>query len=89
LKTVETTRCLQRDLANAERTSAEATLQAMQASILRHQTSGLKKPELDEEHIEKRDQNRPNQGQQTISADKHTNCEDLKIIYRSGKTNSH
>jgi hypothetical protein len=54
-----------------------------------HQTSGLKKPELDEEQIEERDQNRSNKGQPTTSPDEHTNCKDMKIIYRSGGTNSH
>jgi hypothetical protein len=40
--------CLQQDLANAERTSSGATPQATFA-ILHHQTSGLKKPALDDE----------------------------------------
>jgi hypothetical protein len=49
----------------------------------------LKKPELDEEHIEERDQNYPNKGQPTASPDEQTDCKDLKIIYRSGRTKSH
>jgi hypothetical protein len=48
----------------------------------------LKKPELDEEQIEERDQNRPNKGQPTTSPDEHINCKDLKIIYRSDRINS-
>jgi hypothetical protein len=49
----------------------------------------LNKPELDEEQIDERDQNRPNKGQPTASPDEHTNCKNQKIIYRSGRTNSH
>jgi hypothetical protein len=49
----------------------------------------LKKPELDEEQIEERDQNRHNQGRPIASPDEHTNCKDLKRIYRFGRTNSH
>jgi hypothetical protein len=49
----------------------------------------LKKPELDEEQIEESDQNCPNKGQSTASPEEHTNSKDLKIIYRSGRTNSH
>jgi hypothetical protein len=49
----------------------------------------LKKPKLDEEPIEERDENRPNKGQPTASPDEHTNCKDLKIIYKSGRTDSH
>jgi hypothetical protein len=49
----------------------------------------LKKPDLDEEQVEERGQNRPNKGQPTASPNEHNNCKDLKIIYRSGRTNSH
>jgi hypothetical protein len=49
----------------------------------------LKNQKFDEEQIEESDQNRPNKGQPTASPDEHTNCKDLKIIYRSGRTNSH
>jgi hypothetical protein len=48
----------------------------------------LKKPELDEEHIEERDQNCPEKGQPIASPDEHTNCKDLKTILRSDRTNS-
>jgi hypothetical protein len=58
-------------------------------AIRHHHTSGFKKPELDEEQSEESDQNRPYKGQPTASPDEHTNCKDLKILYRSGRTNSH
>jgi hypothetical protein len=58
-------------------------------AIRHHQTSGYKKPELDEKQIEETDQNCPNKEQPTASPDEHTNCKDLKIIYKSGRTNSH
>jgi hypothetical protein len=58
-------------------------------SILHHQTSGLKKLELDEEQIEKSDQNCHNQGQPIASPDEHTKCKNRKRNYKSGRANSH
>jgi hypothetical protein len=89
LKTAKTTRCVQRDLANAERNQLGQHPKQRRLAIRHHQTSGLKKPKLDEEPIEERDENRPNKGQPTASPDEHTNCKDLKIIYKSGRTDSH
>jgi len=39
--------------------------------------------------IERRGQNRHNKRQSVVSPDWHTNCKDLDIIFKSGRTNSH
>lgn len=58
-------------------------------AIRHHQTSGYKKPELDEKQIEETDQNCPNKEQPTASPDEHTNWKDMKRTYISGGTNPH
>jgi hypothetical protein len=45
----------------------------------------LKKPTLDRRNRSQP----PNKGQPTASPNEHTNCKDLKIIYKSGRTNPH
>jgi hypothetical protein len=89
LKTVKTTRYLQRDLATAERTTAGGHPKQRMLAILHHQNRGLDKSELVAEQIEGRGRSRHNKRQTTASPERHTNCKDLERTFRSCGTNSH
>ena len=57
--------------------------------FLTTKSTGLKKLDLVEEPIERRGQSHHNIRHPTASPDWHTNCKDLKRIFRFGRTNSH